>query len=549
MAKFKTITSSDITTSKSFLNQLVDVIQEDISGSTTRQKYQVFVTGGVGPGVTSSLFHTVHDQDFTLQTANPVFDITVGMFRDYVASGMPAKGVTFDSTDPTTYTMGTLPTADGTTGKLTFQQNSLMMREKVNLYRQFSQLLLNDAGAQFTAPFGGDVTSATGTPANVINNAMFVCMKRLFARDSIKRETFAMKFYHSASYVPTDGVYTTAPDGVSWDVVLGGTATDGLYTYTDGTTVWVYGYADDGDNTGLLGVPVGAATAAHYGWFATLTAPASLPAVDWPTGTAADIVSIISDLSLPPGLTNLNTTSPNAVKIYTDVGSSTSKMSSYAGAVGDIVDASDTNKTVGLMFYDHGIAVYDMEKIMDCDQKVSGTISSVSDELTNTANWFTVTPTTTGLADGFTFIGAEKTTGVGAGQGSDLTNPNATFVPDLMYSGSVDNILDHVASCRLGSGTYSAMTFQNVTNINSSLVFCRATADEFNFSSNSSYTDATGRIVVIDESEIGQQSSFTFVTSVGLYDSSNQLLAVAKLSRPVEKNNEKDMTFRIRLDF
>jgi hypothetical protein len=39
------------------------------------------------------------------------------------------------------------------------------------------------------------------------------------------------------------------------------------------------------------------------------------------------------------------------------------------------------------------------------------------------------------------------------------------------------------------------------------------------------------------------------VTSIGLYDASNQLLAVAKLSRPVEKNNEKDMTFRIRLDF
>ena len=527
MAKFKTITSSDITTSKSFLNQLVDVIQEDISGSTTRQKYQVFVTGGVGPGVTSSLFHTVHDQDFTLQTANPVFDITVGMFRDYVANGMPAKGTT-------TSTMGTLPTADGTTGKLTFQQNSLMMREKVNLYRQFSQLLLNDAGAQFTAPFGGDVTSATGTPANVINNAMFVCMKRLFARDSIKRETFAMKFYHSASYVPTDGVYTTAPDGVSWDVVLGGTATDGLYTYTDGTTVWVYGYADDGDNTGALGVPVGAATAAHYGWFATITPPATLPAVAWPS--PANKANIVSELTLD--ITNLNTTSPNAVKIYTDVGSSTSKMSSYAGAVGDIVDASDTNTTVGLMFYDHGIAVYDMEKIMDCDQKVSGTINAVSDE--------TTTPSTAGTApsaDGFTVIGALNAVG------PTHCNKNATFVPDLMYSGSVDNILDHVASCRLGSGTYSAMTFQNVTNINSSLVFCRATADEFNFSSNSSYTDATGRIVVIDESEIGQQSSFTFVTSVGLYDSSNQLLAVAKLSRPVEKNNEKDMTFRIRLDF
>ena len=498
MAKFKTITSSDITTSKSFLNQLVDVIQEDISGSTTRQKYQVFVTGGVGPGVTSSLFHTVHDQDFTLQTANPVFDITVGMFRDYVANGMPAKGTT-------TSTMGTLPTADGTTGKLTFQQNSLMMREKVNLYRQFSQLLLNDAGAQFTAPFGGDVTSATGTPANVINNAMFVCMKRLFARDSIKRETFAMKLYHSASFVPTLGSLSVI------DLPSDPVGTD--YAYADGSTD-LFG---DGDT-------------APAGWY---LAPTIVSLADATAGLAAIVGGTVA------AYTNLNFTSANAVKIYTDVGSSTSKMSSYAGAVGDIVDASDTNTTVGLMFYDHGIAVYDMEKIMDCTQKVSGTINSVSDETTDTLTTAGTVPS----ADGFTVIGAEATFG------PDHCNQDATFVPDLMYSGSVDNILDHVASCRLGSGTYSAMTFQNVTNINSSLVFCRATADEFNFSSNSSYTDATGRIVVIDESEIGQQSSFTFVTSVGLYDSSNQLLAVAKLSRPVEKNNEKDMTFRIRLDF
>ena len=71
---------TDIRTARSFLNQLIDVIQEDISGSTTRKKYQVFVTGGVGPGVTSSLFQTIFDQDFSLQTANAVFDMTVGLF-------------------------------------------------------------------------------------------------------------------------------------------------------------------------------------------------------------------------------------------------------------------------------------------------------------------------------------------------------------------------------------------------------------------------------------------------------------------------------------
>ena len=508
MAKFKTISSSDISTSKSFLNQLVDVIQEDISGSTTRQKYQVFVTGGVGPGVTSSLFHTVHDQDFTLQTANPVFDMTVGMFRDYVENGMPLSKTITDTSDPT---MGTLPTPDSS-GKLSFTQNSLMMREKINLYRQFAQLLLNDATEQFHAPFGDETDTS-----NKINNALFVCYKRLFARDSIKRETFAMKFYNGSTYVPALGSDTTID--------------------TDGDETDDYAYADGSVDT------FADATVADEGWYETETIGGL---ADDTAGAAAKVESTVA------AHTNLNFTSENAVKIYTDVGSSTAKKGSYAGAVGDIVDASDTNTTVGTMFYDHGIAVFDMEKIMDCTQKVSGTISSVSDESTNSAagaGWFTLAPADiTALTDGFTIIGSEVADG-SVGNGPDHCNPNATFVPDLMYSGSIDNILDHVGSCRFGSGTQSAMTFQNVTNINSSLIFCRATADEFNFSSNSSYTADDGSIVVIDESERGVQSSFTFVTSIGLYDSSNQLLAVAKLSRPVEKNNEKDMTFRIRLDF
>ena len=65
MATYKELGPNDIRSVKSFLNQLVDVIQEDISGSTTRRKYQIFVTGGIGPGVTSSLFHTVYDQDYS----------------------------------------------------------------------------------------------------------------------------------------------------------------------------------------------------------------------------------------------------------------------------------------------------------------------------------------------------------------------------------------------------------------------------------------------------------------------------------------------------
>ena len=87
MGSFKTITDSEISQTTSVLNQLVDVIQEDVSGSATRKKYQVFVTGGIGPGITSSLFQTVYDQDFTLGTSNPLFDVSIGSLLEEDASG------------------------------------------------------------------------------------------------------------------------------------------------------------------------------------------------------------------------------------------------------------------------------------------------------------------------------------------------------------------------------------------------------------------------------------------------------------------------------
>ena len=133
MATFKEISAADITTARSALNQLVDIIQEDISGSNTRKKYQVFVTGGVGPGVTSSMFQTIYDQDFSLQTANPIFDITVG-----ICSGSA--------------TVASCSVDQDDTGKLLFPSTSLMMREKVDIYRQFAQTLLGDANQAFFAP-------------------------------------------------------------------------------------------------------------------------------------------------------------------------------------------------------------------------------------------------------------------------------------------------------------------------------------------------------------------------------------------------------------
>jgi len=417
MATFKELSAQDIKTTRSFLNQLVDVIQEDISGSASRKKYEVFVTGGVGPGVTSSIFQTVYDQNFSLQTANPVFDMTVGLW--YSGS-----------------TVQDAKSGEDTSGKLLFPSQSVMMREKVDVYRQFAKQLLGGADDAFYAPFGSTDSSAR------IDEAMFVTFKRLFARDEIKRETFAMKFYQSAS--ATKGAFN--PDG----------------------------------------------SAAPYN-----------------------------------DETNLNVTSVSGSAIFTDVGSATNQLVAFGGSVGNVVNSARTTEYAGVLFYDQGIGVFDLSTLMSGTQHVSGAIAAMN-----------ASAPAPNVAAGFMVIG-EASSG----------NPNAKFIPDLMVSASIDDIVDHLASARFSSGSLSAMVFQNVTNINSTLIFCRASADEFNYSSNPTYVDSSSRLIVIDEGQENTQKSFTFVTSIGLYDANDNMLAVAKLSRPVEKNDEKDVTFRVRLDY
>ena len=67
---FVSIDDSNVTTSKSSVQQLIDIIQADIAsdtGSATRKKYQVFVSGGTNlSSITSSLYQTVFDQDFVV---------------------------------------------------------------------------------------------------------------------------------------------------------------------------------------------------------------------------------------------------------------------------------------------------------------------------------------------------------------------------------------------------------------------------------------------------------------------------------------------------
>jgi hypothetical protein len=388
---------TDKRTQSDVLEQLIDVIGNDVSSSVTRRKYQVWVTGsGAGTGVTSSLFQTVFDQDYTLQTANPVFDITIGLHT----------GSSVVTNTTTSY--------DAVNDQYYFPSTSLMMREKIDNYRTFAQQLLGDDTQAFTFISG----TLTGTP---INEALFISYKRLFSRDQLKRETYALRMFGTASVTPA------------------------------GTS--------------------------------------SLFAV----GTQE--------------------------RIFTDLGSTTNVNYSFpGGSVGTIVDTA-TTASVGLIWHDQGIVVLDISRVYNSSQALTGTINSVS----TTSEPFTGTLISSSIGN--------------------LGNNT------LLYSASIDDILDYFCSTRFTGSDATVMAFQNQTNINSSVYFCNFSADRFNYSSNPTYTDNNGRIVVIDPGQEDIQRSFSFITSIGLYDADNNLLAVAKTSRPILKNYQRSYTVKVRLDY
>ena len=96
----------------------------------------------------------------------------------------------------------------------------------------------------------------------------------------------------------------------------------------------------------------------------------------------------------------------------------------------------------------------------------------------------------------------------------------------------------------MNSGSSFGMNSEET--ITSDFVFVRARNSEFNYSENPSYiSGSTGEVIYsyfIDSPQ-------TFPTTVGMYNNSNELLAVAKLSRPITKDFTKEALIRVKLDF
>ena len=81
--------------------------------------------------------------------------------------------------------------------------------------------------------------------------------------------------------------------------------------------------------------------------------------------------------------------------------------------------------------------------------------------------------------------------------------------------------------------------------ISSKFYFCRVRNSEFNYSTNDSFTKSDGTIQydsMIDNPQV-------YITTVGLYNDNQDLLAVAKLSQPLPKDYTKEALIKVKLDY
>ena len=120
--------------------------------------------------------------------------------------------------------------------------------------------------------------------------------------------------------------------------------------------------------------------------------------------------------------------------------------------------------------------------------------------------------------------------------GSDTT---AMSISGAFSGSTIDNIAGGLRN------RIKNIQFNNTTELNSTIYFCRVNHGEFNYSSNPTYlSESTIRV-----KDVAADIPISYVTKVGLYSAGGELCAVGALSEPLRKDSNNEFTIRVRLDY
>jgi len=117
----------------------------------------------------------------------------------------------------------------------------------------------------------------------------------------------------------------------------------------------------------------------------------------------------------------------------------------------------------------------------------------------------------------------------------------------IFYSGVGASAINDANNIQLYKTINAGSRFQlnSQETISSDYVFIRIKNAEYNYSTNPSYITGSGNLVYSNFINNSQ----TYITTVGMYNDNNELLAVAKLSKPLVKDFTKEALIRVKLDW
>ena len=132
--------------------------------------------------------------------------------------------------------------------------------------------------------------------------------------------------------------------------------------------------------------------------------------------------------------------------------------------------------------------------------------------------------------------------------GTILLNPSAVEAATGIYANTGSAVSNGDNNLLLFDGLNLAEAFSvnSQETITSDFVFIRARNSEFNYSSNPSFISGSTGAVIYNSFVNNPQ---VYMTTVGMYNDANELIAVAKLSRPLLKDFTKESLIRVKLDF
>ena len=116
---------------------------------------------------------------------------------------------------------------------------------------------------------------------------------------------------------------------------------------------------------------------------------------------------------------------------------------------------------------------------------------------------------------------------------------------NLATNSAQDNHLKLFNAISASGASGNGFQAQSNETVSSRYFFTRVKNGDFNYTTNPSIIDANGNLLFTTLINNPQ----TFITTVGMYNDNNELLAVAKLSKPLVKDFTKEALIRIKLDY